>query len=99
MVQCPDGTEVPAGEGCPPRNLPFWQKPSFWLAMVVLAAIAAGAAAMIYRARLIARTRALLGLSPKLDPSVGKFVATDMTLDGPTVGLRARLDLRETPNG
>ena len=67
--------------------------------LLVLAAIAAGAAGMIYRARLIARTRELLGLSPKLDPSVGKLIATEMTLDGPTVGLRTRLDFRETPNG
>jgi hypothetical protein len=65
---------------------------------LVLGALAAGSAAAFYRARVIARTGELLGLSPKLDPSVGKFVASDITLDGPTVGLRARLEFPETPD-
>ncbi len=98
-LRCPDGTQVLEGQECPGVSLPFWQKPPFWIALVLLAAIAAAAAAAIARARLIARTGELLGLKPSLDLAKGRFAASDMTLDGPTIGLRARLDLEETRGG
>jgi hypothetical protein len=102
-VECADGSTVPTGQECPrtTTGLAYWLDLAepFWLPLVAIVLIVAGVAATVYRARLIARTASLLGLSSSLDPAVGKFNASEMAFDGPAVGLRARLDMGETRNG
>jgi hypothetical protein len=76
------------------------EQPGYFLAMgtmlpliALLAALAAIAAGLSFsRARRIARTRAALALSPRLDLSKGGFSTGGLALAGPSVAIRARLD-------
>ncbi|HUE79676.1 MAG TPA: hypothetical protein VMN38_08600 [Sphingomicrobium sp.] len=92
---------VPAGQECraTKTNLLFGLPLPSWLALIALAVIVAGGAAMTYRWWRIRHTAQLLGLSPSLNQSEGRFEDTEMVLDGPPIGFRTRLDLQETSDG
>ena len=71
-----------------------------WLLLGLLAAIVIAAAALsLRRARQIARTRAALSLNPSLDPLAGACSANGLALAGPSLAIRARLDLSEALRG
>jgi hypothetical protein len=68
--------------------------------IALLAALAAIVAGLSFsRARRIARTRAALSLSPRLDLSMGGFSARGLALAGPSVAIRVRLDQPEARGG
>ena len=82
--------EVAAASPAPPP-----ERPTPWLAIlaVVAALAAAGAAGMQWRRhRLVAHTRAMLSLAPSLDPAAGSCSAEGLSLAGPAVAIRSRLD-------
>ena len=67
--------------------------PSFWWLLGLLAAAAiAAASAGVQRARRIARTKAALSLSPRLDLSEGAGSTKGLALAGPAVAIRTRLE-------
>jgi hypothetical protein len=66
----------------------------------LLAALAAIVAGLSFsRARRIARTRAALALSPRLDVPIGAFSLGGLALAGPSVAIRARLETPEARGG
>jgi hypothetical protein len=73
---------------------------NIWPLLGLLAAIVIAATALYpRRARQIARTRAALSLNPSLDPLAGAFSASGLALAGPSIAIRARLDLNEALRG
>jgi hypothetical protein len=71
------------------ESLPYW---GALAAIVALVAGGGAAATKTYHSRLVARTARLLAVSSSLDPSEGKFQSSGLTIDGPSIRLRAYLD-------
>jgi hypothetical protein len=67
---------------------------TIWWVLLGLFGAAAAAAAWHWRNRaILAQTRAALALSPSLDQEAGLCSAPGLTLAGPRVALRSRLEM------
>lgn len=103
-VSPPPAPPAPVIEAAEPAPVPATTEPAsdkyVLLLLGLLAAIVIAAAALyLRRTRQIARTRAALSLDPSLDPLAGSFSASGMALAGPTLAIRARLDLNDALHG
>jgi hypothetical protein len=106
--KCPGGEVIAVDQQCPTclscRFFPLTGDTApYWAALATLVAIMGGgsaAAAKGYRqyqrARLVAKTAELLSISSSLDPSEGEFQSSGLTVDGPSVRLRAYLNPGES---
>jgi hypothetical protein len=98
-VAAPPRRRVAKAEPTPVVEAPkmmAWLLPGLALLLLLLLLIPAGTGVAVQRAgraRTVARTRALLALSPALDLAEGEAgAADDLPADGPAASLRARLD-------
>lgn len=95
----PAAIVTPAPSAMPPPD-PAKTVPIIWLLLgVVVAAAAVASALRVRESRRIGHTRAALALQPRLDLSAGACSLDDLSLAGPSLAIRARLDPPGAPGG
>ena len=87
-VTLPELKPLPIEQAAAPADRDAWWP--FALLAVAAIAVVAGLA-RVRRMRQIARTRALLGLNPKLDPALGSSSISGLSLTAPPFSIHARL--------
>lgn len=91
-VSEPAATQAPVAVAAPEPATPVLGTTTLLMLGLLAAAATAAAVIGLQHARRIARTRAALALTPRLDLSAGATSLTGLALAGPPLAIRARLD-------